>query len=80
MYRFAGVIPHNVSAPDAGHHHAVGSLHTMLESNIRLERIHNLLGSMRHELAIIRMHQGKQSAVRLVSRDRRHAQEVVNLG
>src|SRR5687767_4904179 len=80
MHRFAGVIPHNVSAPDAGHHHAVGSLHTMLESNIRLKGIQDLLRSMRHELAIIRMHQGEQSAVRLVSRNRRHAQEVVDLG
>src|SRR5688572_30930610 len=80
MHRFAGVIRHNVSAPDAGHHHAVGSLNTMFESNICLEWINDLLGSIRHELAIIRMHQGKQSAVRLVPRDRRHAQEVVDLG
>src|SRR5688500_7906956 len=54
MHRFAGVIPHNVSAPDAGHHHAVGSLHTMLDSNIRLEGIQNLRCRMRQETGILR--------------------------
>ncbi len=52
----------------------------MLEGDIGSGGIHDLSGGTRHGLTIIRMHEGEQSAVRLMPRDRRHAQEFVDLG
>ncbi len=79
MHCVARVIPDDMSGPDARQHHAFGALHAMLEDDVRTGRFNNTTGGPRHALAIVGMHQRKQSPVRLMAGDRRHAEKCIHL-
>jgi hypothetical protein len=80
MDGFADMIANDVSGPNARQNHAIGSLHTVFEGDIRTGRFHDLMACPGHDVAIIGVHQRKESSERFVSRDGWHAQEFIDLG